>query len=306
MQTQSHNPKELKDLILRRLGAPVVHVEVTEQQIYESIQRALELYGEYHYDGVNKAYHVIRVESDDEYKHGVFDLSADNVFAITQIVQMKGSSLAGLMTMDGSTTYSWANDFILGMAGNNQCSGFYGPMSVGGSLSYFTQISQYFDLMRDTFTPVNEFWYNDATGQLKIIGNFKKGDMIVLESFVFSYSDVDNSIASQAGYGTAGLGFTNNQLHHQYANPDNRISAFFAGQENVAKQGSYNNRWVKDYSTALVKEIQGTVLSKHQGLQLPGGVTVDGLRLIEEAKEEKRVLREELLLLDPGVPILRG
>ena len=45
MSYNTYNPKTLKDAILRRLGAPVINVEVTEDQIYDCIQRALELYG---------------------------------------------------------------------------------------------------------------------------------------------------------------------------------------------------------------------------------------------------------------------
>ena len=60
----TNNPRELKDAILRRLGAPVINVEVTEDQIYDCIQRALELYGEYHFDGVNKGYKVFKDKRD--------------------------------------------------------------------------------------------------------------------------------------------------------------------------------------------------------------------------------------------------
>ena len=300
---QSYNPKQLKDLILRRLGAPVVNVEVTEEQIFECIQRALELYGEYHYNGVNKAYKVIKVKTDDEYKTGVFDLSLDNVFAVTEIVQASGPSI---MSMDGSTTYTWATDFILGLTGNSSsCNVMYGPFSGGSGLSYYTQLMQHFGMLKQMFNPKKDFWYNDATGQLSIEGSYKKDDVIIIECYVRSFSDVQTSVASYAGYGIAGA-TSSNLPSDQYMNPDNRVNGYRAGQENVQNQGSYNNRWVKDYATTLVKELQGYILSKHQNMQLPGGVTIDGIRIIEEAKEEKRVLKEELMLLDTPAMILLG
>lgn len=52
----SQNPKELKDVILRRLGAPIINVELTPDQIYDCIQRALELYGEYHLMDLTKVF----------------------------------------------------------------------------------------------------------------------------------------------------------------------------------------------------------------------------------------------------------
>ena len=37
----ARNPKELKDVILRRLGAPIINVELTEDMIYDCIQREI-------------------------------------------------------------------------------------------------------------------------------------------------------------------------------------------------------------------------------------------------------------------------
>lgn len=63
---------------------------------------------------------------------------------------------------------------------------------------------------------------------------------------------------------------------------------------------------MKDYATALAKELNGQILARHQGMMLPGGVIIDGQRLIEEARLEKEALREELYLLDPPFGILVG
>ncbi|MGC7970027.1 neck protein, partial [Salmonella enterica] len=67
-----------------------------------------------------------------------------------------------------------------------------------------------------------------------------------------------------------------------YDNPDKRLTGYRAGEELSIVQGSYNNRWVKDYAHILAKELLGQVLARHQGMQLPGGVTLNGERLIEE------------------------
>lgn len=297
---QSFNPKQLKDVILRRLGAPVINIEVTEEQVYECIERALELYGEYHYNGLNKAYYAVKASDNT----GVFDLSNTNIFAITSVVNTGGFHAP--MNMGGGHVYAYINDLVLGLAGvtGSTCSQF-SPMSFGTDLAYYTQLTQLFGTMREMFSPNKDFWYNDSTGQLKVMSPVKEGDVIVFEVYVKSFSSVQDTIATHAGYGVAGFSPKYN-LSDQYNNPDNRIDAYYAGQENVDNQGSYNNRWVKDYATALVKEINGTILSKHQGMMLPGGVTIDGIRIVEEAKEEKRVLREELLLLDPPPSIILG
>lgn len=305
MFTQPKNPRELKDHILQRLGAPIIKIEVTETQVFQCIQRALELYGEYHYDGLNKSYTVISIGDDEKYKNGVFDLSDQNIFAISGII--RGNS-GLLLTMDGSATYPWVTDFILGMAGVNGCSSAksFGPNAYGANLSYYTTVMQYWTILQNMFNPVPDFWFNDDTAQLKLSGNFHKGDIIIIETWVKSFADTNRSVGSYAGYGYAMAPtdpWTDSQI---YDNADRRITGYVAGESKGTAQGAYNNRWVKDYATALVKEVNGQVLSKHQGFQLVGGVTIDGLRLLEEARYEKEQLRNELDLLSAPPGILMG
>lgn len=301
------NPQELKDEILRRLGAPIINVEVTTEQIYDCIQRALELFGEYHYDGLNKAYMSFYVGTDEVYKDGVFDLKNENVFAISKILR---TNVGSIVSMDGNATYPWVTDFIMGMTGfngGNSCNKAYGPNAFGADLSYYTMIMQYWSMLQNMLSPMPDFWFNDSTGQLKVMGNFKKGDVIVCEVWVKSYVDVKPSIGAYAGYGYAGNQQSNAwTIGDVYNNADRQLTGYYAGENTSLKQGSYNNRWVKDYATCLVKELNGQILAKHQGLQLAGGVTVDGIRLIEETREEKLRLREELESMDPPVGILIG
>jgi hypothetical protein len=52
----------------------------------------------------------------------------------------------------------------------------------------------------------------------------------------------------------------------------------------------YNDRFIKDYTTVLIKERWGQNMSKFEGMQLPGGVMMSGTRLISEALDEKEAL----------------
>jgi hypothetical protein len=56
----------------------------------------------------------------------------------------------------------------------------------------------------------------------------------------------------------------------------------------------YNESWLKHYTTALLKKQWATNIKKFQGLQLPGGVQVDGDKLYSEAKEEIEKLETDL------------
>ena len=55
----------------------------------------------------------------------------------------------------------------------------------------------------------------------------------------------------------------------------------------------YNDMWLKRYATALVKYQWGSNLSKFGGMQLPGGVELNGNEIMTQAQEEIRRLEEE-------------
>lgn len=303
----AQNPKELKDVILRRLGAPIVNVELTTDQIYDCISRALELYGEYHFDGLNKGFHVFFVDDEEKYRHGVFDMRGSNVFAVTRIIR---TNVGSITSMDGNATYPWFTDFLLGMAGvsggmGSNCGKFYGPNAFGADLGYYSQLVSYMGMLQDMIAPLPDFWFNSANEQLKVMGNFRQKDVIIVESYVRSYIGTHKMVGNTVGYGQVGPR-DSWSISERYDNPDHNLVGRQVGEDPATKQGAYNNRWVKDYATALAKELNGQILARHQGMMLPGGVTVDGVRLIEEARLEKEALREELYLLDPPAGILVG
>ena len=52
--------------------------------------------------------------------------------------------------------------------------------------------------------------------------------------------------------------------------------------------------FIKDYTTALIKQQWGANLSKFEGMQLPGGVTLDGRQIFEDATADIERLEEKL------------
>jgi len=56
----------------------------------------------------------------------------------------------------------------------------------------------------------------------------------------------------------------------------------------------WNENWIKRYGVAVFKRQWATNIKKFSGLQLPGGVTLDGDKLYAEAMEEIRELQDEL------------
>lgn len=57
----------------------------------------------------------------------------------------------------------------------------------------------------------------------------------------------------------------------------------------------YGDNWMKLYTTALIKRQWAVNLKKFSGLQLPGGVTIDGNALYQEAQAEIQALEDDLM-----------
>jgi hypothetical protein len=55
----------------------------------------------------------------------------------------------------------------------------------------------------------------------------------------------------------------------------------------------YNDRLLKAYTTALIKKQWGSNLSKYSGIQLAGGLTLNGVQIFQEAIQEIDMLEKE-------------
>jgi hypothetical protein len=72
------------------------------------------------------------------------------------------------------------------------------------------------------------------------------------------------------------------------ANVDN-VSVTVAGVSDV-----WNDRFLKKYASALIKRQWGANMKKFGGIQLPGGVTLNGKEIYDEAVEEIKEIEEEM------------
>ncbi len=57
----------------------------------------------------------------------------------------------------------------------------------------------------------------------------------------------------------------------------------------------YGDTWIKHYTTALIKKQWAVNLKKFSGMQLPGGVSIDGPALYAEAVQEIKDLEDEMM-----------
>ena len=56
----------------------------------------------------------------------------------------------------------------------------------------------------------------------------------------------------------------------------------------------YNDNWLKDYVEALFQQQWGRNLSKYDGIQMLGGVTLNGRQILEDASQFKADLEKDL------------
>ena len=64
-----------------------------------------------------------------------------------------------------------------------------------------------------------------------------------------------------------------------------------------------NDMFMKDYTTSLIKLQWGINMSKFEGMQLPGGVTINGRQLVDDANGELEALRERMRLEQEEPPM---
>jgi hypothetical protein len=80
------------------------------------------------------------------------------------------------------------------------------------------------------------------------------------------------------------------------------IAECYANIDPSVYEKVWNDRWLKEYATALIKRTWGNNLKKFSGIQLPGGVTLNGDKIYEEAVGEIEKLETEMQV-EYGAPL---
>lgn len=303
----ANTPTQLKNIILKRLGAPVNTINVTDDQLYEAIDRAVDIYVDYHYDGVNKMY-LVHTLTEDEVKSGLIDTGV-KLQAVTRV--FRSSMSIGIGWYDGAifdAGWQAGADLLKNLSGSMAgcaCGKGSGLFSGGGyALAMYDAFYQYMELLQRFFSPDFNFWFNTDSSKLKILndGNLYEGQVILVECYVAAGVYVDQSYVSQPDATTGEYVTSATQNYHNpYSYTINSTSSIDPGVVSMT-QAIYNNRWLKEMATAYTKLQWGQNLKKFQGQPLPGGITVNGQQIYDEANAEIETLRKELLLLQEPLP----
>ena len=86
--------QQIKDYALRRLGAPVIEINVDDSQVEDRIDDALQFFAEYHFDGVEKMFYKHQVTSND-ITNGYIDMNNvdSSIISVTRLFQFSDSTI---------------------------------------------------------------------------------------------------------------------------------------------------------------------------------------------------------------------
>ena len=252
MATISSRP-DFKNYCLRRLGFPVIELNLDDDQIEDRIDDALQYWQDYHFDGTQKVYYIKAITQTDinnkylnlaDAKDG--SNNAMDIIGVTRIFPVQ----------DSQATVSMFD------------------------LRYQLRLNELYD-----FTSASYINYTLTAQHLRSLELLFSGEVPIRFQRHMQRLYIDWAWgASEAPVGTV-------VIAEAYANIDPALY-----------NKVWNDRWLKEYATALIKRSWGNNLKKFSGIQLPGGVTLNGDKIYEEAVGEIEKLETEMQV-EYGAPL---
>ena len=244
----------------RQLGYPVVEINVDDDQADDVLDDALQFFTEYHYDGTIRTY----------LKHQITQAEIDNQKTNANVVS---SSSGG--SDSGATTWLEGNNYI------------ELPEAVMSVVKVFTftdkSTNNMFDLryqlrLNDLYdlTSTSILYYEMVQQHLGML------DDILVGSPLLRHSKHGNRL------------YIDMDWENSIENAEYILIECIRKMDPTTYTDIYNDVWLKRYATAKLKLQWGQNLIKFDGILMPGGVTLNGRQLVDDAKEEITALEEEV------------
>mgnify|MGYP001329268117 FL=1 len=262
--------QELIDYCLRKLGAPVLEINVEDDQIDDAVDDALQLFNERHFDGVERMYLKYKISEEDINRGKA--TGTDGVGIVTTTANSTNVSGMGTVT---SNWYETSNFIQV-------------PNSVIGIEKVFK-----FDtntISGSMFGIKYQLFLND-------LYNFNSIDLLQY-SMVKTYLEDINMLLT-----------TDKQVRYNQRQDRLYLDIDWSAQSKDVFivmdcwrildpdqfTGVYNDTFLKLYLTALIKRQWGQNLSKFKGVKLPGGVEFNAREIYDDAEREIEAIRERLI-----------
>lgn len=248
---------ELKEYAYRKLGYPMVEIQVDDTQAFDRIDEAIQIWRERAYDAYDEVFIPVNFTQADELNE--YLTLPDDIVDVAKIYE--GGRYSSEAMSD--VRYQIMVDEVFGNA--------------GATMLNYEMTMQNLELVSSYFALDRLFTFNNITHRLypttgKIIGP-KCSDKV----------HTTKTDCESAGE-TWTLG--NSMLIRAFRTLDPSDSHSI---------DLYDDDWLKQFTTALIKQQWGTNMKPFDGMPLPGGITVNGQQIFDEATEEIERLKEELL-----------
>jgi len=266
---QPSSRQGLIDYAKRQLGYPVLEINVADEQFNDLLDDAVQIYQERHYDGIARMYLKYKITQEDV-DRGRSKGAGKNV----GITTTTGTSTVGL-----STTFDFEeNQNYLQM-----------PSTIVG-------VNQIFKIRSDT---VYDGLFN-IKYQLFLNDLYQFGSIDLLQySMVQTYlEDITFLLNPDMRYR---FNIRQDRLYIDTDWAQTTVGDYFVidcfrilDPNDFTKV--YNDPFLKRYFAALCKKQWGQNLIKFQGVQLPGGVQLNGREIYEDGQRELDEIRSKMSL----------
>jgi hypothetical protein len=297
---------EFKDYCLRRLGFPVIQINVDDDQVEDRIDEALQFWSDYHYDGTEKMFMKHRITQQDIDRGWIY--CPDAVIFVTGVFPFDDSnSSINMFDLRYQLRLHDLYDFT--------------------SVSYVSYeiTMQHIRTLNLLFSGTPQFRFNRHQNRLHLdvdwSRDFKEGQYVIVDCYrrlqpetITLSGTVEANTTSNTLIGTSTV-FDQEILEKDFINIDNTSKQVLkiisptellidsphssnASGITITKSGNsdvWNDRFLKKYTAALIKRQWGSNLKKFGGIQMPGGVTLNGKEIYDEAIEEIKDLEDSLI-----------
>jgi hypothetical protein len=262
--------QELVDYCLRQLGAPVLEINVADEQIDDLVDDALQYFNERHYDGVERMYLKYKVTQDD-IDRGKADSPGGPGIVTTTGTSYIGSNAVTPTTFNfyESSNYIQVPDSVIGIERIFK----FDTSSISGGM---------FSIKYQLF--LNDLYYFNSVELLQY-------------SMVKSYlEDIDFLLTTDK---QIRFNKRQNRLYLDIDWSSQAKDTFFVidcyrALDPTDFSKVYNDSFLKKYLTSLIKRQWGQNLIKFNGVKLPGGIELNGRQIYDDAERELSDIKERM------------
>ena len=268
--------QELIDYCKRKLGAPVLEINVDDDQIDDLVDDAFQYFNERHFDGVERTYLKYKISQNDV-DRGTAS-GTDQGTATTLTRTSKTSAAENSLTYGGthSTHYFYENknfipvpDSVMGINGVFK----FDTSSISGGM--FSIKYQLFLNDLYYFNSVNLLQYAMTKSYLEDI------DFLLTTDKKIRFNQRQDRLYLDIDWGAQQV-------------EDWIIIECYRALDPENFSGVYNDTFVKKYLTALIKRQWGQNLIKFKGTKLPGGIELNGREIYDDAIQDLADIKERM------------